>query len=758
MNFGVRFYSGRADIRKIWPNQAYKDRASKSAPATGQVQYNVPPLLAKLKPHNAEMYTMAKPDRLPENRGTGTSVNPIGEGKSKPIQIGNKLFVSLIEAKGKFKPGTEVSYEIYVLDNADEFTHGFLLLDHSERKKITLDENEFLSPSFALQKDDPKDLRVAFGSCRKLHAEVKDMTITLFEKMYVNGKTAKSSTLRPNALFLLGDQIYADDVSPFLFPSLHQLGRALIGPDILPKQSEFNFYTKQSKEIYIPMEKSDARQKLINDNSSFTSEDAKNHLATFGEYCGMYLLAFCESIPDFLTALTLQTAEKLLTSKGLPAVDSSNSKLPKNHPLKEVMFFAQRIGFLKSISAASNKFRRIAANTPTYMLLDDHEITDDFNITPEWENRVSSNELGRHIVANGLTAYWFFQGWGNDPAEEKSDPLKTTNILANTARARMLSEYKADDVALLSKLKSSRRWSFIAPTSPASIFFDTRMSRQTTEFISYGNVPVSETRTHENSPGKVDEIKIPHHSGATAHTAYVPHLISDGEYDRLLKRLISKNLIANEIIICTPSPVFGNAATEYFKKKVVEADIKSFMTAEQEDWSYNPYGLISFTKFLRDLAILANNKLAVRLLSGDVHYSFNQTTTLRYKVTDDVVIDIKIENYTSSGIKNPADPRWAAELTGNIFTYSNVVKNALFPTEYYFSKAENELLVKTDCELALSKAKHEPKMKWFLEITNSQNSFPDVQTLADFPKFVDTKGSFGFIDTAKMNRQGFLTN
>ena len=59
--------------------------------------------------------------------------------------------------------------------------------------------------------------------------------------------------------------------------------------------------------------------------------------------------------------------------------------------------------------------RRILANVPTYMIFDDHEITDDWNLTQEWRNRVLGTNLGQTILRNGLIAYAVFQALGQRP-------------------------------------------------------------------------------------------------------------------------------------------------------------------------------------------------------------------------------------------------------------------------------------------------------------------------------------------------------
>ena len=61
--------------------------------------------------------------------------------------------------------------------------------------------------------------------------------------------------------------------------------------------------------------------------------------------------------------------------------------------------------------------RRVMANVPTYMIFDDHDITDDWNFSQFWVNRAHTSSLGIQVLRNGLMAYTVFQDWGNVPAE-----------------------------------------------------------------------------------------------------------------------------------------------------------------------------------------------------------------------------------------------------------------------------------------------------------------------------------------------------
>jgi hypothetical protein len=68
---------------------------------------------------------------------------------------------------------------------------------------------------------------------------------------------------------------------------------------------------------------------------------------------------------------------------------------------------------LKILKQTLAKVRRALANISTFMIFDDHEITDDWNLNPSWRDRVFTSPLGKAIVRNGMMAYALFQDWGN---------------------------------------------------------------------------------------------------------------------------------------------------------------------------------------------------------------------------------------------------------------------------------------------------------------------------------------------------------
>ncbi len=56
--------------------------------------------------------------------------------------------------------------------------------------------------------------------------------------------------------------------------------------------------------------------------------------------------------------------------------------------------------------------RQVLACIPTFMVFDDHEIVNNWNVTPQWCATMLQNGQ-EQVLVDGLIAYWVYQGWGN---------------------------------------------------------------------------------------------------------------------------------------------------------------------------------------------------------------------------------------------------------------------------------------------------------------------------------------------------------
>src|SRR5262249_53958320 len=81
------------------------------------------------------------------------------------------------------------------------------------------------------------------------------------------------------------------------------------------------------------------------------------------------------------------------------------------------------------------KVRRVLATVPSLMILDDHEVTDDWNLNHPWAKTVYANAKGSRVIFNGVLAYALFQHWGNVPARSATAGATEAQILAAAAHS-----------------------------------------------------------------------------------------------------------------------------------------------------------------------------------------------------------------------------------------------------------------------------------------------------------------------------------
>lgn len=234
-------------------------------------------------------------------------------------------------------------------------------------------------PGFRLPASSLGELRFAHGSCRKPHGKGRDALATLDELLA--GETP------PQILFLTGDQIYADDVDPAdetdaggrvprgLLHAIIDRSAELCGGEDREKATELAGLATQLQP--------GKRQELMAAEAKFTSDAAHCHLVTLAEFYTMYLFQWSDVV------------------------------WPRDA-------LAERAS-LSQFQQALPQVRRALANVSTYMIFDDHDVTDDWNRTRQWVDRVAGSAIGNRVVRNALVAYALFQHWGNSPQAFEPD-------------------------------------------------------------------------------------------------------------------------------------------------------------------------------------------------------------------------------------------------------------------------------------------------------------------------------------------------
>ncbi|CAM5215761.1 PhoD-like phosphatase OS=Ureibacillus acetophenoni OX=614649 GN=SAMN05877842_106166 PE=4 SV=1 [Ureibacillus acetophenoni] len=537
--------------------------------------------------------------------------------KKQTVSLGKNLYVHLLEItpSKKFPPNQLIGYNLH-FKNKDE---SFDLEDHDLLNPMNPNNIIYGSlkyPSFYISIDEsPSTARFLFGSCRKPHGEGED---TLVNGDKLIEETCRELSKRPEALFLMGDQIYADDVADPLFRPIHLLGHALMGveemlstidPQLLEKQFEDSLY------------KINGRKQIIQQIAKFTSGNCDNHLIEFGEYAAMYLLAWSPTLWELSDRFKLNETFDEAFDNGHIQIQSKSDAHDLVEKVKLKIRFTEQEKLIAEYRESTYKIRRLMANIPTYMIFDDHDITDDWNITEEWKENVQKSPLGRHVVANGLAAFWAFQGWGNQPRSFKSTFVSLMEKYFRDLTKKKKNSYYKSWVKLLWE---HSQWYFVTPTNLKAIFLDTRTQRKYTKY------PIT------NESEQLD-VQI-----------YPPQLVNEKQLRGISKQLrMSKWKRGNPLLLVSATPVIGfeliEAIVAKFSIPLKMVGVSVETVFDMEAWRFNGMGL---TKILAQLAKLEPSECMI--LSGDVHYSFIVDSTIHFAKGQ----QLKIKQITSSPIKN----------------------------------------------------------------------------------------------------------
>lgn len=335
-------------------------------------------------------------------------------GGSYTIPLGQFLYVVAVTAKprvlgeSQLQPGEIYAYDLEFGNNnlaqALNFESGF--------PEVTISYFPHQLPTFAMPPNDLNDLRIVHGSCRKPHGGGRD-ALTILDDLI--NHSANQPLNRPQQLFLTGDQIYGDDVADPLLWAVTDAGNTLLGwEEKLPLQQLENGeieYRKISE--FLPGNRTDIAKNYGGFTAMLLNKkgNAKSHLFGLGEYFAMYLFAWSPIVwPN-----RFPTGEKV----------KKHRKNAKNWDEEAAVILA----FANDIW----KVRRSLANISTYMICDDHDVTDDWFLNREWCDRVLSKPLGKRAVQNGMLAYAIFQAWGNTPEQFESGQPGEKLLLAAKA-------------------------------------------------------------------------------------------------------------------------------------------------------------------------------------------------------------------------------------------------------------------------------------------------------------------------------------
>lgn len=423
------------------------------------------------------------------------------------------------------------------------------------------------------------------GSCRKPHHPAADGLLCADQWLAAPHRPEQ----RPALLMLSGDQVYVDDVAGPMLRAIHQL------IELLGLFGEYlqGSIVADSSELYAHPASYYQRTELLPETPDnhgvhkrffagvkkpiFTSNSADNHLVTCAEMLAMYLLVWSP------TPWTL--------------LDDSLPELPA----AELERYQKELGPIQDFRAGLAQVARALAHLPTLMIFDDHDVTDDWNLSAQWELTAYGHPFSKRIIGNALIAYLLCQGWGNQPQHFK-EPLA---LLGNMLEARDARQHlpSATQDELINQLLSFHHWHYVLPTQPALVVLDTRTRRWRSE-----------------------------------HKLSEPSGLMDWEALCEFQQALLDHPAA---IIVSPAPMFGVKLIETVQKLFTWAGQPLMVDAE--NWMAHRGAAQVMLNIFRHSRTPANYVI----LSGDVHYSFVYEVLIRQRQPGPHIWQI-----TSSGVKN----------------------------------------------------------------------------------------------------------
>ena len=529
------------------------------------------PIVRKVTSTECHIWVVTSNADSPTLNLSANEVVVSGNCQRETIRVGKYAFIHLLSftSSEPFEDTARIGYSLSFSDDAQQASW------ENEQRGLLYDGQSSLCFHYT---ETPET--ILHGSCRKPHFHSDD---ALAQVDVLHKIAFKKQNDFPDLLLMTGDQIYADDVAGPMLKAIHsvidRLGlyhEALEGAVVTNTNElathEHGYY---EREQLLPQIATNtvlssiffgAKKKPV-----FTSVNAQNHLIGSAEIIAMYLLVWSDTL----------WADINIDKDGIPA---------KYHAIFDKEHEALN-GFVKQLP----QVRRALAHIPTYMIFDDHDVTDDWNLTRGWEQEVYGNPLSKRMIGNALIGYLLCQGWGNAPK-------KVAPLIAKVQESMGESGLNSHD-EIIDELLDFDQWHYRLDTTPPIEVLDTRTQRWRSE-------------SNMNKP-----------SGLMDWEA-----LCDFQHS-----IIGKE----SVIVVSAAPIYG--------VKVIEAIQKVFtffgkaLTVDAENWMAHKGTANVILNIFRHYKTPPD----FIILSGDVHYSFVYDVRLRFRRNSP-----HITQFTCSGLKN----------------------------------------------------------------------------------------------------------
>jgi hypothetical protein len=517
--------------------------------------------------------------------------------KQDTFCVGQKAFIQLISLESESEVSLIEAGTLYHYDLLDNSQKSDFAQAQNDSKKSILQDIPCLTydghsrPNFRFNQHLTK---LSHGSCRKPHFHGQD-ALPQLDNLVADELMSRAN--RPDLMLMTGDQVYVDDVAGPMLHAIHQV-IVLLGlhnecfegarvEDMTELMAHENgFY--QRDHLLPELKANDKLTKAFfaaKRKPVFTSVNAKNHLIALSEMLAMYMLSWSPTLWQFIN---LEKTDLRLDNLELYAKERKNIE-----------------NFKKDLG----KVRRALAHVPCYMMFDDHDVTDDWNLTRGWEEQVYGHPFSKRIIGNAMAAYFLCQGCGNPRTKlallfsQFSEVFSPNKLLANTTENKTLAISEISHKELIENLFDFDQWHYELTTQPPVHVLDTRTQRWRSE-------------SSLNKP-----------SGLM-------------DWEALCE--LQQSIMGKEsVIMVSAAPVYGVKFIETIQR--IFTIFGGALIVDAENWMAHRGTASVMLNIFRHIKTPPN----FIILSGDVHYSFVYDVSLRFRRNSP-----HITQFTSSGLHN----------------------------------------------------------------------------------------------------------